>query len=173
MNKKGIELSINFIVILIISITLFIFGIIFITNLGGEAVSLKSLTLQELDDQIDALMCEGQDRVCIGEDRKTIQKGDVEIFGIRITNVLSADTNFVISVSRPSPGGFTKNNAPITNDNLRWMPRSRSVKINRFEEQTIGIGIEVPKNAAPGTYIFDVDIQPYGELYKFYVNVPY
>ena len=65
-NKKAaVELSLNFLVVLIISIVLFGFGVIFIRNLFSQATDLRDLTLEELDDRIADLICEGTDRVCI------------------------------------------------------------------------------------------------------------
>ena len=73
-SKKGIELSLNFIVILIISIILFGFGVRFISRLTSEATNLQELTINELDEKIGNLVCEGSERICIGIDRKTIKR---------------------------------------------------------------------------------------------------
>lgn len=43
-NKKAIELSLNFIVILIISIILFGFGVVFIKKLSSQAIELQDIT---------------------------------------------------------------------------------------------------------------------------------
>jgi len=171
MDKKGIELSMNFIVTIIIAITIFFFGAKFIYNLASEAVKLEDLTTSDLDTRIGELLCGGDARVCVGIDRQTIQKGKFAVFGLKIVNVLDSQ-NFDILVSRPSPGGYTKSNNPIFGDTINWNPKTRSIFLKRNEERDIGIGIEVPKTTKAGTYIFDVRIAPYNEIYKFYVIVP-
>lgn len=176
MDKKGIELSLNFLVILIISIVLFGFGVKFISRLSSEATQLQDLTLGELDERIGNLVCEGSDRVCIGIDRKTIKRAKFDVFGLKIINILDSQ-NFDVTVTRPTPSGYTKTKQEIQADNLVWNPKSRSIFIEKNEEKTVGIGIQVPANAVSGTYIFNVDIKisdgkPYSAAQKLYVDVP-
>jgi len=169
--KKGIELSINFLVTIIIALTIFGFGVKFIYNLASEATELESLTTSELDKRIGDLLCESTDKVCIGIDKKVIQKGNFDVFGIKIINIQDV-TDFEITVDRPDIPGYTLNNNPITEDELIWNPKSRTERLEREEERELGLGISVPKNAQSGTYIFDVRVEPYGTLHKLYVEVP-
>lgn len=176
MDKKGIELSLNFLVILIISIVLFGFGVRFISKLSSEATQLQDLTLGELDERIGNLVCEGSERVCIGIDRKTIKRAKFDVFGLKIINILDSQ-NFDVTVTRPTPSGYTKAKQEIQTDNLVWNPKSRSIFIEKNEEKVVGIGIQVPANAVSGTYIFNVDIRtsdgkPYSATQKLYVDVP-
>ena len=175
-NKKAIELSLNFIIIIILSIIIFGFGIRFISKLSTQAVELQEITTSELDERIGNLVCEGSDRVCVGIDRKTIRRTKFDVFGIKIINILEGQ-NFDIIISRPSPSGYTKSKQPIDADGLIWNPKARSVLIDKNEEKILGIGIQVPANAVSGTYIFDVRIQtadgkPYSSTQKLYVDVP-
>ena len=176
MNKKSVELSLNFIVILIISIIIFGFGVMFIKKLSSQATELQEITTAELDDRIGNLVCEGSDRVCIGIDRKTIKRTKFDVFGLKIINILDSQ-NFDIAVSRPTPSGYTKTKHEVPSDSLIWNPKSRSVFIEKNEEKIIGIGIQIPANAVSGTYIFNVNIQtadgkPYSATQKMYVDVP-
>ena len=109
--------------------------------------------------------------MCIGFGDKISKKGRLGDFWIKITNILGTDQSFSISVTRPNPGGYKKNNDPIVNDGLKWLPHSRTVLIKNNEKKNFVIGVEVPKDATDGTYIFDVVVQPYNERYKFYVEV--
>lgn len=165
------ELSINFIVILFLSLTVFFFGSKFIYDLSSQAVTLEGMSSDQLDDKIQDLLCDSNDRVCIGEDRMKIKRGDLGVFGIKITNVLPQEKFFEVNVSRPSRGGYDRENNPIHDDNLKWMPQSRGFSLDRNAERSIAIGVEVPKDAVIGTYVFDVKIQPYDELYKLYAIV--
>lgn len=176
LNKKAIELSLNFLVIFIISIIIFGFGIRFISKLSSEAIKLQDITTNELDERISDVVCEGSDRACIGNERMTIRKKEVGIFGLKILNILDSQ-EFEIIVTSSSPLGFKKDNTPITNPPLLVNPSSRSVFIEKNEEAKVGIGVQVPANAVLGTYILDIDIkQQSGESYsavqKLYVEVP-
>lgn len=176
MDKRAIELSLNFIVILIISIVIFGFGIRFISKLSSQATELQELTISELDERIGNLICEGSDRVCVGIDRKTIKRTKFDVFGVKIINILESQ-NFDITVSRPAPSGYTKTKQEIPTDSLIWNPKSRSIFMEKNEEKVLGIGIQVPASAVSGTYIFNVEIKtadgkPYSLVQKLYVDVP-
>lgn len=170
MNKKGMEISINFIVIIMLSLLVFFFGARFIYNLGSQATKLQEMTVDELDRKIGNLVCEGSEKVCLGFDKKIIKRGKLGVFGLRIINFLDSQ-NFDVIVTKPTPYGYTKKGDPITTDSLIVRPESRSVFIKKNEEKNLAIGVEVPKDVKGGTYIFDVRIMPYDSLHKIYVEV--
>ena len=175
-DKKAVELSLNFIVILIISIIIFGFGVRFISQLSSQATELQEITTAELDERIGNLVCEGSDRVCVGIDRKTIRRTEFDVFGLKIVNILESQ-GFDITVDRPTPGGYTISKEEIQTDNLIWNPKQRSVFIEKNEEKSLGIGVQAPANIVSGTYIFNVRIQtadgkPYSNIQKLYVDVP-
>lgn len=185
LNKKAIELSINFIVILIISIVIFGFGIIFIARLSSQATELEKMTAQDLDSKIGKIVCEGSERVCISSDRKTIKRADIGFFGLKITNVLEPPAGkdgeyFEIGIFPPPDSlGFKKDKSPIpiTEPNLLINPTIRTVFIVQNEEQEIGFGVKVPPEAVSGTYILNLEIKtqadgkPYSAIQKVYVDV--
>ena len=185
-NKRGIELSINFIVVLILSIVIFVFGIVFMRNLFVQLNGIRDLTLEDLDSKIGSLICEGSERVCIGYDRKTIQRKEFAVFGLKILNILDTQ-DFIITVAPPdSYLGFKKDKteilSPPTNPKLIVYPETRTKIIAKNEEKPLGIGVKVPANAVSGTYILDVRIQyndaetgepkDYTNVHKIYVEVP-
>ena len=173
----------NFIVIFIISIVLFGFGIAFISQLSSKATELSDITVNELDKKIGDLICEGSSRVCIGIERQVIKKDKLGIFGLKILNLEDAQ-QFEVSVKPSSTMGYDSQNRPILQTGsfrgLLVVPSiytsGRAVAIDKNEEETIGIGIQVPKQAPPGTYIFNVEIKdgsgyPYSKTQKIYVDV--
>lgn len=175
-DKKAIELSLNFIVIIIISIVVFSFGVLFINKLSSQAINIQDITVNELDKKIGELICEGSDRVCVGIEKKTLMKNEFGLFGLKIMNILDSQ-NFTIAVTRPNPSGYQLNKEHINTDLLTWVPKSRSFFIEKNEEKTLGIGVQVPLNTGSGTYIFDVNIyaadgSQYSSVHKLYVEVP-
>ena len=180
-NKKGIELSMNFIVILIISIIIFGFGVRFIYTLSSKATELQGLTLGELDDRIGNLICEGSDRVCVGQDKKTIQRGKFDVFGLKIINILDNEKEFSIEIKPTSSLflGFQKDKSQIPPDKpLTVIPQLRPATIEKNEERNFGIGVQVPSDAVAGTYIFNINVTigltgaEYVKVQKLYVDVP-
>ncbi len=178
LNKRAIELSLNFIVIIVITLIIFGFGVNFISRLSSQATELQEMTVSELDERIGSLICESSDRVCVGIDRKTISKGDFGIFGLKILNIVENE-NFEVIIKNPENYlGYKKdgNEIAVSNPKLIVNPAARSVNIKKNEERDLGIGIEVPDNAVPGTYILNVEIKNAGALYgtvqKLYVDVP-
>ena len=170
-NKKGIEMSISFLVTIIIAITIFIFGIRFIYNLSGEATELEGLTTEQLDQRIGELLCESSERVCIGIDKRKITRGKFDVFGVKITNIKEG-RNFEININPASPAGYSRNNDPISTSGIKMKYSGDNVFIKRNDEENIGIGVEVPADTLAGTYIFNVKVQPYDSLHKLYVEVP-
>ena len=176
LNKKAIELSLNFIVIIIISVIIFGFGVRFLYTLFSQANNLRDLTSADLDRKIGNLICDGSERICIGIDKKIIDRGKFDVFGVKILNIVNNE-NFDIKVSPSNPIGYKKNNDPISGPALIVNPEDRPLlTIKKNEDKTVGIGVEVPKNAVSGTYILNVDISNnnarYAPTLKLYVDVP-
>jgi len=71
--KKGFELSLNFLVTIIIAIVIFVFGIRFISDLVTQTTELESLTTDQLDKKIENLLCETE-KVCIGVTKKPVNE---------------------------------------------------------------------------------------------------
>ena len=173
--KKAIELSMNFLVTIIIALVIFGFGVRFIYNLASQSEKLKDLTLEDLDKKIEDLFCESTDKICIGTNKKIIERGNYDFFTVKVINILN-DQEFRLNIEKPTPSGYTKNNEPINTNDIKLKYRENFF-IKRNEEKSIAIGIEVPKNAISGTYILDVKIEPYylkdkTTLQKIYVAVP-
>lgn len=178
MHKRGIELSINFLVTIIIALVIFAFGIKFIYDIASQATELEGLTTDDLDERIGQLLCESTDRVCIGIDRRTIETGKFDIFGLKIINVQESRNFHVEAIV----AGRSVNNGPISpldGDELLLKYR-KDLFIERNQEESMGIGVEVPRGAESGTYIINVQVQhetangfeDYSSLRKVYVEVP-
>lgn len=176
-NKKAIELSLNFIVIIIISIIIFGFGVKFISDLSSHATEITDMTISELDERIEDLICEGSERVCVGIDRKTIRRKEFDVFGLKIVNILESQ-DFDIAVLPPEDYlGYKRDGTEIDIGEPRLIvnPESRTASIKQNEGKKLGIGIQVPANAASGTYILNVEIETDEGVYskqKLYVDVP-
>jgi hypothetical protein len=164
-KKAAIELSMNFLVMMIIAITIFGFGVQFVYRISSQAVELKDITADELDSRVDDLLCSSSTKVCIGKDTQTIQRGEFKAYGVKILNV-EDEKDFIIRISQPTPDvGFKKGGEPITTvqvsgKNIEFSPMGdRDLpKIPRNGEQLVGVGVTIPDDAIAGTYILNVNI---------------
>ena len=167
-KKSAIQLSVNFLVIIIISMVVFTFGISFIYNIMRGAESLKDMTLGDIDQRISELMCGTNEKICIEKDTFYLEPKDLKIFTIKILNIEPSveKLEFLISVKNGSyidsdnnilePGEYT--------NNIIVMPESRLPKT----------GVE------PGTYIFNLKVYKgsnefeenlYDRIHKLYIKV--
>jgi len=160
MNKKAIALSVNFLVIIILSLVIVGLSIYFFTNILTKAKSLASYTQEELDKRIESIQCEGL--VCIPLNFKKIYPGKFTIFGMKIFNDYNDDKTFFLEkvCSGTSPGSETL----ICDENLNILTYDK-VKIPAKTEKRIAIGVEAKKNAEPGLYIITLKVNVDGSQY--------
>ncbi|MCK5283066.1 MAG: hypothetical protein KAK00_06660 [Nanoarchaeota archaeon] len=184
-KKSAIQLSVNFLVIIIISMVVFTFGISFIYNIMRGAESLKDMTLGDIDQRISELMCGTNEKICIEKDTFYLEPKDLKIFTIKILNIEPSveKLEFLISVKNGSyidsdnnilePGEYT--------NNIIVMPESRVEEIRQNEAKHIGVGFQLPKTGVePGTYIFNLKVYKgsnefeenlYDRIHKLYIKV--
>jgi len=158
LNKRAVELSINFLVVVIISIVVLGLGIRLLYTLYGGAVEIRDVSLEDIDKQIGALVCEGTESACIGKDTQTIKRGDLGIFGLKVLNLVGSNMDFEITATK---GKFIEKDGTegTFSSDIECLPtcgNSRTETIHNHEEKDIAIGIKPGKNADSGTYIFDV-----------------
>ncbi len=175
-NKKGaIELSLNFLVIIIISIVLLGFGITFAAKLFKGAVEKKAEVDKATQERIEELLSSSGDLVIVPITKKEISPGDSDVFGLGIKNIGTSSPNFDVNVDAGS--AVDRNGDEILNwYNADWklVKQENPITINPNEREVVPILVGVPKTAADGTYSFTIKVtnagQPYGRI-KIFVEV--
>ncbi len=161
MNRKAITLSINFLVIIILSLVIISLSIYFFTTILTKAKSLASYTQEELDKKIESIQCEGL--VCIPINYKKIHPGEFTIFGMKIFNDDNQKKTF--EINRSCSGISAENRQIGCENNINILTHER-VQIPAKSEKRIAIGVEAKKNALPGMYIITINVsknsEPYG-----------
>lgn len=195
MNKRAIELSVNFLVMLILALVVFAGGLTVVKKFFGAAEQKREELDSETEQEIERLLMDGS-KVGIPISKKEIRMGEDEIFGLGIYNVKGAPKDFTVTVTFST--GIDENNqefpgitASSTYINENWIfgAFSSSGKVyrienNRYEAVPILIkaypNIGTNKFTEKGTYIFDVkvevDIDNDGspdELYDGYIHKIY
>ena len=182
MNKKAFELSINFIVILIISIVIFGFGIKFVYELMNQANEIGNITQKDIDAQLESILCDSSERICIGTTTREIRPNKLGVFTVGILNTddTTSSSDFHIEVSESVIN-------PASQIGECWMLKN-DVKIRSNEQKKVGIGVRVPSGTDKGTYVLTVRVckdaafcdedthdntaAGYGATQKLYVVVP-
>ncbi|MFQ5621219.1 MAG: hypothetical protein ACE5FT_05215 [Candidatus Nanoarchaeia archaeon] len=99
MNKKGMELSVNFMVMLILSIVVFGFGI----YLVGKIFSTAELEQGRVSDNVKAevrnRLFRGGDAVAIPWNKEKLKIGESHTFGLGILNTYTEVKNFKIEMT--------------------------------------------------------------------------
>jgi len=177
MNKKGFELSVNFIVMLILAIAMLALSFSFLGNFFKGAVNYKDSLGSQIDSQIESLL-NGGDRVVIPFDFKQVHRKEAAIFRIGIMSVLACDSGnaeFKVEITQSYPEGSTE-----LEDDVQYVKDPFTLKNN--EQKKMPILITVPSETATGDYVFNVvvkykdcagtgDFIPYAPLQKIRIKV--
>lgn len=185
-SKKGIELSINFLVTLIIAIVVFGMGL-FLANMifgGGESAAEQSF--EDFDKQVGELACYAADNVCVHVKTATIRRGKFKVLAVTVKNALQEQKEFKVVVLNTKMVDAVTGDAvepPNTELLLYGLKDGRIETLEKGEKKTFGIGIEVPEDAESGQYTLDVWVSysppttwevytPTQRPYKIFINVP-
>ena len=168
MDKRGIELSVNFLVGFVLAIVLFGLGISLLYTIFHQSEDIYELTQNEIDNRVIELLCNAKQRVCVSGNRVAQERGELAIYGIYIYNIYDQVEDFDVFVEAGI--AYDENKEDIEND-LDLITRHEEKRINPNEQDYIGIGVFVPKDAVSGTYIFNVNVAPLNVKRKIYVSV--
>ena len=177
-NKQGIELSVNMLVIIIISLVILGLGVKLLFNLMGGAVETYEELDQQTKDELNRLLDLGK-KVALPYNNKVLGSGETHDFGLGIRNIGDTGTfSVVIECSKIIPKNPSEEDVlcgatfPI-NDWFLFIGGPYELKKNEHEE--IKIGVNPPKDAEKGQYIFTVkvlkDSDQYGNKQKIDLTI--
>jgi hypothetical protein len=172
MKKASIQLSVNFLVVMIICIALLGIGIKLMSTFISGAEKMRKDVDEYQKDQLIKTMNDGS-LVAAFPVKHTINRGANADFALGIANELGEEKTFSIFMKQAS----TNEGSPVQ---MLYVRASFTVKNN--EQFFTPIRIIIPKDAVSGTYIFNVYVckgegcidgspEQYGDLQKLYVNV--
>ncbi|MBI1969913.1 hypothetical protein HYS48_04430 [Candidatus Woesearchaeota archaeon] len=144
-NKRGIELSLHLLVIFIISIILFAFGMVFARNFLKSSEELIEMTQEDIDKRMQALSCSGAEIVCLDLGSKELERGEQHIFGLNIVNALKDLHTFQIQ-------------AIPNSEHLQIVFENAPMVLEPNEERSTGILIGAKKNAVKGNYVVEMQV---------------
>ena len=174
MDKRGVQLALNTLVVIILSITILALGAVFLFSFAGETESLSAELDSQTNQQIESLLTQGQ-KVAIPLNTKATEPGGQAVFGYGIINVLPQGAEFTRQISF-SKAIDVQNNEISVNAN-DWVRFSNDpIQLANQDSFSDSILVVVPKDAAKGTYIYNLEIfhdggRRYDSVKKFYVTV--
>jgi len=163
-KKAAIQLSVNFIVVLILCIVLFGLGIMLFYKVIYQGKEFKHSIDERTEERIYDVLDSGQ-AVLVWEDTKTVKRGEGTAFALGLRNVLGDTHNFRLRVDNPS--GF-----PISYSQEDQM-------LENFGKTTFLLAVNVPDTMRRDQHSLDVQFEyqngswkPYDKLQRIYVIVP-
>ncbi len=167
-HKKGLELSVGLIVLLILSVLIFSLSLYMVFNWFGKAEVLKAEIDKQTQEQIKAALASGNTLVAIPIAIQETKRGNAANFGIGVRNVADArDFSGEIAFS----GAYTQDGKSIA-VNEEYLERNwlgnfnviNTFNLKKNEQKLIPILIKVHTNVAEGVatpkgdYVFNVCI---------------
>ncbi len=167
MNKKGLEFSIGFVVMLILAVLVFSLSIYYMFKWFGSAEELSAEIDKRTQEQIITALRSGNQLVSVPFAVQEVKRGNKANFGIGVRNI-AAEGQFRID-SRFSGTAIDQAGKTIPVDetyiNNYWLGtfgEGIPFRLQRSEDQVIPVQIKADVNTASGTptkkgdYIFDV-----------------
>jgi len=175
-KKAAIELSLNFIVFIIIAVVILILGIFIFTQIFGEGKEITGKVSEDVEARLNTLLITGNEKVIIPRTFKTVGRGDIATFALGIKNKDCArqfmiKTNFDIAVDSENILQNVNSGEIAT-----WYFDESSYDIAQNDRKIVPILIRPGAGSINGwTYSFDVEVRcgntEYAPLNKIYVVV--
>jgi len=157
MKKRAFELSIGFIVMLILTIIVFSFGIKFVYDLVNRSTSVVEEFDEQTKKEIENMLYQGN-IVAIPINQKEAGVKDSAVFGLGILNQLGKETDFKVYIRFAT--AVTANEEELLDiDVTEWTFEEYAVQtIKDNEHKIIPLAFEVPGGTSRGTYVFNVNV---------------
>jgi len=184
MEKRGaIGLSINVLVVVIISLVILGFGIYLLYQFIGGAEDIKQNLDQRTKLELERLLVNLGEGVALPLHQATVSRGETHVFGIGVLNIGGVGDKFHLEITPPEKyvdeqGEIQNVNQVANQDLMTWLLYNdvEDMLIKEGEHQTGSILVIVPDDAPTGEYIFTARIldeggNRYGNPQKFIVVV--
>lgn len=177
-SKRGaVELSVNVLVVIIISLVILAGGITLLYKFLGSAQEIKATLDARTEEEIQNLLLQEGKQVALPLNKALIKRGERKTFGLGILNSGVPET-FTVSITPSSPNyisleGVEQEDPAVSS----WvLYDTDALELGEQAFASVAILVAVPADAVSGTYLFDVvvqrsDGQRYGPIQKIQVDV--
>ncbi len=168
-NKKGFEVSITVIVLLILSILIFILAVGLVVKWFGKAENLKAELDRQTEQQILSALRQSNSLVAIPLNIHEVERSETSIFGIGIRNVGSpkAFSGLIRFSGAYNPDGSIISTADPDYIEAHWLGNFRNITtfhLSKNQQKVIPVAVKVDTHMAEnqitlkGDYVFNVCI---------------
>jgi hypothetical protein len=159
MNKRGISLSINFIVLLIIALVVFVMGLILFSNMFEVITGIHDGLDEQTRKEMQKICESTSDQICIYPTSLNVQKGESGIFGVGILNIDGSES---FSIHSTLQNCYDKSTNEIVCNNQIVLKEQRDVNVKLNERSMFGIPSRVDGSATSGIYSILVEVKQNG-----------
>lgn len=179
-GKRGVELSVNFIVMLILGLAIFSVGIYIATQVFTKSYEQAKVLDSDIKFAIENDLRDTSEEVSIGLDRRRVNRGSNDVFGIGIANrdKNKQETTYILEVKFSVYDGEFNAGDKIIFPTLKSQSNEfNQITLKPNEVKILELPFTVPKETPSGTYVYNVrvlkkiDNTPVGKLQKIYVDV--
>ena len=184
-KKAATQLSVNFMVMAILSIAMLSVGVFFARDIFNYTTETGQKLDEQTKEQLEIKLRDPSALVTIGLNRKNIKRGEHEVFGVGVANRDKIEGEFKI-VTGCSKGvvvneeGDKVEEPPGCTEGTccsKWIMGTTTevgeLGPNEFELATLFFSID--KKAKPGVYIYNIqafkDEEKYDSVKKVYIEV--
>ena len=186
-HKAAIELSINMLVMIIISIVILAAGIVLLYKFIGGAEDIKAQLDTRTDNELEQLLVDQGKQVALPLHTATLTRGSNHVFGIGILNIAVDNDKFLLHVELAKvvdEQGTDVTNTVNKNEIKTWLLYDSDIlTVKENEHRKESILVSIPNTALKGQYIFNAKFmtllrdqqsgeqQQYGNTQTFTVTV--
>lgn len=158
-NKKAaMELSINFVVGLILGILMFSLGLVLVYNILSGTEKIKQWSLPDNFNRLAQACVEDNKKVCILNKVINLKTREHMPVGLVINNVVGEEKKFKVFVNFAK--GYLEDETEVNNVDLtKWtFTDFNELKLENNKYEIVNIPFLVPKGTKKGTYVFNVNV---------------
>lgn len=156
MNKRGIELAINMLVVIIISLVLLAGGIVLLNKFLGGAEELQVILDERTEEELQSLLIDEGQLVALSRQTITFKGTGQGIVGVGILNVGDDPVTLHLEVTPRLMDGRPMD--PTVVDSITFLYNNQPFTLHQQETHTEPILIQVSGNVPRDTYGFDVQV---------------
>ncbi len=155
MQKKAFELSINMLIVIILSIAIISMGLVFFKKVFEDSEKMVNTYDEQTKQEMERMLSAGE-KVAIPFPNKEIEAGKEAIFGLGILNVLELESQFTVKkICKKMDTTSTVISCDKFTDEL-YVLISQPPSIKNNEEYKMPIVVETQKSTPSGQYVIDV-----------------
>lgn len=160
-NHKGqIELSANFIIVIVISIIIVVGGLALFFRMQKNAQSVVDTLNSQTEDRIKSMMLSDNSHVAVYPGDPVIGPGDAKLIGVGVTNNYDEEKTFVVDIIKVERYTKGADAVPVSDINKYKEITSTKLTIAPHSQGVKGILLRMPgmPEGSKGEYVYTIEI---------------